>query len=233
MTPAQSLTIVLPAFNEAERIGPALDELFGYLEHRNPVGRDGAPGAAALPDSIEVLVVDDGSSDNTADLVRARPETNPNPEAGTTLRVLVVPHAGKGAAVRTAIQHASGDFCVVQDADLEYDPAEYSRLLKPLLDGHADARLQPDPVGADHAAPRVGDAGTTGVGARGRTGRESLPLRGRGAAGSSRASRTAWRTSRSPATIRASAAVKGEGAAEAEAVEPPKPLPPPLKSSSS
>ena len=72
------LTIVLPAYNEAERIGPALDELFGYLEHRNPVGRDGAPGAAALPDSIEVLVVDDGSSDGTADLVRARPETTPN-----------------------------------------------------------------------------------------------------------------------------------------------------------
>ena len=45
----------------------------------------------------------------------------------------------KGAAVRTAIQHASGDFCLVQDADLEYDPEEYPRLLKPLLDGHADA----------------------------------------------------------------------------------------------
>ncbi len=46
---------------------------------------------------------------------------------------------GKGAAIRTAIQHASGDFSIVQDADLEYDPAEYPRLLRPLLDGHADA----------------------------------------------------------------------------------------------
>ena len=46
---------------------------------------------------------------------------------------------GKGAAVRTAIQQATGDFCLVQDADLEYDPAEYPALLRPLLDGHADA----------------------------------------------------------------------------------------------
>src|SRR6202008_5015995 len=46
---------------------------------------------------------------------------------------------GKGAAVRTAIQKANGDFCVVQDADLEYDPSEYVKLLRPLLTGHADA----------------------------------------------------------------------------------------------
>jgi len=46
---------------------------------------------------------------------------------------------GKGAAVRTAIQNAHGDFCLVQDADLEYDPSEYMRLLRPLLDGNADA----------------------------------------------------------------------------------------------
>ena len=46
---------------------------------------------------------------------------------------------GKGAAVRTAIENATGDFCLVQDADLEYDPSEYVKLLRPLLDGHADA----------------------------------------------------------------------------------------------
>ena len=56
-----------PAYNEAERIGPALDELFGYLHRRGELARDGAPGAAMLPEAIEVLVVDDGSTDATVD----------------------------------------------------------------------------------------------------------------------------------------------------------------------
>ena len=66
------LTLVLPAFNEAERIDPALDELFGYLGRREFRGRDGALGAAALPDRIDVLVVDDGSADDTAARVEDR-----------------------------------------------------------------------------------------------------------------------------------------------------------------
>ena len=146
MAPPQTLTIVLPAFNESERIGPALDELFGYLEHRNPVGRDGAPGAAALPDSIEVLVVDDGSSDGTAELVRARPETTPNPETGTTLRVLVVPHAGKGAAVRSGIRVAQSDLIIFADADMATPPDQLP-LLVDALESHDVAlgsRIQPD-----------------------------------------------------------------------------------------
>ena len=53
-----SLTLVLPAYNEAERIGPALDELFGYLDRRGTEARDGAPGSAELPATIDVLVVD-------------------------------------------------------------------------------------------------------------------------------------------------------------------------------
>ena len=75
MQPHSGLTIVLPAYNEEARLGPALDELFGYLRRHGEKGRDGAPGAARLPDDVRVLVVDDGSADGTADLVRARPET--------------------------------------------------------------------------------------------------------------------------------------------------------------
>src|SRR3954454_12608203 len=102
---ATSLTIVLPAYNEEARLGPALDEMFGYLR-RGGRGRAGLPGPAELPHDITVLVVDDGSSDGTADLVAARPETTPI-DGGPTLRLLKVPHGGKGAAVRAGVLAAN------------------------------------------------------------------------------------------------------------------------------
>src|SRR4051812_13055982 len=113
MPAPQTLTIVLPAYNEAERIDPALDELFGYLARRGLRARDGAPGSAGLPPRIEVLVVDDGSSDATAALVGARPEAAREAEvAGASLRVMTVPHGGKGAAVRAGMLAAASDLLV-------------------------------------------------------------------------------------------------------------------------
>ena len=92
--------------------------------------------AAPLPENMdrELIIVDDCSTDGTGEILDRLAAREPSIQL---IRKKV--NEGKGAAVRTAIQHAHGDFCIVQDADLEYDPAEYTRLLRPLLDGHADA----------------------------------------------------------------------------------------------
>ncbi len=82
----------------------------------------------------EIILVDDCSTDGTRRILERIVKNEPCMKL-----VLHEVNQGKGAAIRTAIQHATGDFCIVQDADLEYDPSEYPQLLKPLLEGHADA----------------------------------------------------------------------------------------------
>jgi dolichyl-phosphate beta-glucosyltransferase len=141
--PARHLTLVLPAYNEAERLGPALDELFGYLHRRGERARAGAPGAGYLPEQVTVLVVDDGSSDRTAELVRARPEAEaPAPE----LHLLSVPHGGKGAAVRAGMLHADTDLIVFTDADMATPPDQIPLLVAALEDHEValGSRIQPD-----------------------------------------------------------------------------------------
>ena len=91
---------------------------------------------AKLPESMdrELVIVDDCSTDGTYLILQRLAAAFPQ------IRLSQHTHnRGKGAAVRSAIQMATGDFSLIQDADLEYDPSEYSRLLRPLLDGHADA----------------------------------------------------------------------------------------------
>jgi dolichyl-phosphate beta-glucosyltransferase len=133
-----SLTLVLPAYNEATRIGPALDELFGYLD---------APPLEGLHPRIDVLVVDDGSTDGTADLVRRRPEAaRPKDGDQASLAVLPVPHAGKGAAVRAGMLAATGELVVFADADMATPPAELPKLVGALeeADLALGSRIQPD-----------------------------------------------------------------------------------------
>lgn len=113
------LSILIPLYNEAATVEELLTRVM----------------AAALPSGVEreVVVVDDGSSDASADIVRKLQKQSPG--------LVFIQHprnAGKGAALRTAIQSATGELGLIQDADLEYDTADYPLLLGPLLDGSAD-----------------------------------------------------------------------------------------------
>jgi glycosyltransferase involved in cell wall biosynthesis/phospholipid N-methyltransferase len=91
---------------------------------------------APLPENMEreLVIVDDCSTDGTYAILERLAAAFPQIRLNRHPR-----NRGKGAAVRTAIELATGDFALIQDADLEYDPSEYPRLLKPLLEGHADA----------------------------------------------------------------------------------------------
>jgi len=91
---------------------------------------------APIPENMEreLVIVDDCSTDGTFAILERLAAAFPQIQLHKHPQ-----NRGKGAAVRTAIQKASGDFSLIQDADLEYDPSEYPKLLRPLLDGHADA----------------------------------------------------------------------------------------------
>jgi glycosyltransferase involved in cell wall biosynthesis len=110
------LSVLVPAYNEGPTIEVMLDRL------------------GAVPLKLEIVAVNDGSKDDTgAHLDRLL-------KAGKLHKVIHHPvNRGKGAAIRTAIQAATGDVMVVQDADLEYDPGELAGLIVPILDGRADA----------------------------------------------------------------------------------------------
>ena len=114
MNPRRCLSVIVPAFNEERTIAELLERVL------------------ASPWVGEVLVVDDGSSDQTVARVREVDDER------VSLHLHEV-NRGKGAALRTGFGHATLEYAVVQDADLEYDPAEYGILLEPLEAGVADA----------------------------------------------------------------------------------------------
>jgi glycosyltransferase involved in cell wall biosynthesis len=115
------LSVIIPAYNEEKTIAAILDRV-REVQLTNGMEK-------------ELIIVDDHSSDGTATFIQAYSEKHPD---GGIRFFRHDRNSGKGAALRTGIEHATGDFVVIQDADLEYDPNEYKLLLQPLLDGHAD-----------------------------------------------------------------------------------------------
>jgi glycosyltransferase involved in cell wall biosynthesis len=108
------LSILMPVFNEEQRVANAVKQALD-VEYRC---------------EVELVVVDDGSRDGTAEILGRISDP----------RVRVIPHPrnqGKGAAIKTAVANADGDYMVILDADLEYDPQDIPRLLQPVLDGRA------------------------------------------------------------------------------------------------
>jgi glycosyltransferase involved in cell wall biosynthesis len=111
--PRSCLSVVVPCFNEVASITTVLERVL------------------AAPATREVIVVDDGSTDGTREVLAGLSDPR--------VRVLLQPtNQGKGAALRRGFAEASADYVIVQDADLEYDPAEFPLLLEPLVDGRAD-----------------------------------------------------------------------------------------------
>jgi glycosyltransferase involved in cell wall biosynthesis len=108
------ISFLVPAYNEAATIGEVLDRI------------------SDLKLDSQIVVVDDGSTDRTAEVVEDRRERS----GGIVL--ISQPHRGKGAAVRAAIPHIDGDIAVIQDADMEYDPADVPALIEPIARGVAD-----------------------------------------------------------------------------------------------
>ena len=109
------LSIIMPVYNERVTLRPVIERVL------------------AVPLEMELICVDDGSRDGSREILDELQNQHSN------LRVFLQPkNMGKGAALRRGIEAATGDFVLIQDADLEYDPADYPGLLEPLIQGKAD-----------------------------------------------------------------------------------------------
>jgi len=129
------LSVIIPVYNEIDTIAEILRRV-----REAPLKLDvgyGADDHTVIALDREIVVVDDGSTDGTREVLRAQ-EASPA-AASTMVLLLHEENQGKGAAVRTGLRRATGDVMLIQDADLEYDPREYPALLRPIFEGRAQA----------------------------------------------------------------------------------------------
>ena len=115
------ISIIVPAFNEESTISIIADKLLNLYLVNNI--------------KKEIIIINDCSTDNTEHLIQNIIKSNP------TAEIKYIKHEknlGKGAAIHSGIKNATGDYLIIQDADLEYDPSEMNKLLKPVLEGYAD-----------------------------------------------------------------------------------------------
>jgi glycosyltransferase involved in cell wall biosynthesis len=118
---SQVLSVVIPAYNEARTIHLILDKIKAVNLLNNL--------------KMEIIIVNDCSTDNTIDAIHNYQAANPD---FPIMLINQEVNMGKGAALHRGIKESTGEYVIIQDADLEYDPSEYNSLLKPILDGFAD-----------------------------------------------------------------------------------------------
>ena len=126
-------TVLMPVYNEAATLRAIIKKvrmMHDFDLEIQPLS--GEPAQAVVHLHQEIIAVDDGSKDNSLEILRKAEQE------GLLKVVAHEENQGKGAAIRTAIQHATGDILLIQDADLEYDPRDYPKLLQPILEGRTD-----------------------------------------------------------------------------------------------
>ncbi|WP_456372607.1 glycosyltransferase family 2 protein [Methanocaldococcus sp.] len=113
----KKVSIVIPAYNEEKTIKKILEKIL----------------KVKLPLEKEIIVVNDGSTDRTKEIVEEFIKNHPN----ENIKLINKKNEGKGSALKVGIRHSTGDIIIIQDADLEYDPNDYLKLIKPILEGKA------------------------------------------------------------------------------------------------
>jgi glycosyltransferase involved in cell wall biosynthesis len=115
----KKLSIIIPCYNEENLVHAVLEKVLKTKLDYNL--------------EKQIIIVNDGSTDGSADVIRQFCERN-----SSVFAIHQMKNSGKGVAIRTALQKTDGDIIIIQDADFEYDPNDYNKLIQPIYDGHAD-----------------------------------------------------------------------------------------------